>query len=75
LGTGRTARCRRAPRHEAIDASVPDAKAGYYETLISFQAGLKARLYAQRFTVRSMKSTSSRDTLVSGVPTDSSCDE
>ena len=29
----------------------------------------------QRFTVRSMKSTSSRDTLVSGVPTDSSCDE
>ena len=29
----------------------------------------------QRFTVRSMKSTSSRETLVSGVPTESSCDE
>ena len=29
----------------------------------------------QRFTVRSMKSTSSRDTLVSDVPSDQSCDE
>jgi hypothetical protein len=29
----------------------------------------------QRPTVRSMKSTISLDTLVSGVPTDSSCDE
>ena len=29
----------------------------------------------QRFTTRSMKSISSRDTLVSGVPTESSCDE
>ena len=29
----------------------------------------------QRLTARSMKSTSSRDTLVSGVPTDNSCDE
>jgi hypothetical protein len=28
-----------------------------------------------RRTLRSMKSTSSRDTLVSGVPTDNSCDE
>ena len=30
---------------------------------------------SQCFTVRSIKSTISRDTLVSGVPTESSCDE